>query len=79
MSVSDFQMINAWSEVLQLSQLKPGQTVAILSAPHTHPQTLRTATVAAQAAGAIVTRIEMPPINAEKATSRSRAPTWCWI
>jgi 2,5-dihydroxypyridine 5,6-dioxygenase len=70
MSVSDFQMINAWSEVLQLSQLKPGQTVAILSAPHTHPQTLRTATVAAQAAGAIVTRIEMPPINAEKATSR---------
>jgi 2,5-dihydroxypyridine 5,6-dioxygenase len=70
MSVSDFQMIKAWSEVLQLSQLKPGQTVAILSAPHTHPQTLRTATVAAQAAGAIVTRIEMPPINAEKATSR---------
>lgn len=70
MSVSDFQMINAWEEVLKLSELKPGQSVAILSAPHTHPQTLRTATFAAQAAGAIVTRIEMPPINAEKATSR---------
>ena len=70
MSVSDFQMIKAWEEMLKLSQLKPGQAVAILSAPHTHPQTLRTATVAAQSAGAIVTRIEMPPINAEKATSR---------
>jgi 2,5-dihydroxypyridine 5,6-dioxygenase len=70
MSVSDFQMIKAWEEVLRLSELKPGQTVAILCAPHTHPQTLRTAMIAAQSAGAIVTKIEMPPINAEKATSR---------
>lgn len=70
MAVSDFQLINAWTEVLRLSKVKPGETVTILSAPHTHPQTLRTASIAAQAAGAIVTRIELPPINAEKATSR---------
>jgi 2,5-dihydroxypyridine 5,6-dioxygenase len=70
MSVSDYQMIKAWDEVLKLSKLQSGQTVAILCAPHTHPQTLRTAMIAAQAAGAIVTKIELPPINAEKATSR---------
>jgi 2,5-dihydroxypyridine 5,6-dioxygenase len=70
MSVSDFQLINAWNEVLTLSKLERGQTVTILCAPHTHPQTLRTAMIAAQAAGAIVTKLELPPINAEKATSR---------
>ncbi|MBB1629473.1 2,5-dihydroxypyridine 5,6-dioxygenase [Cupriavidus sp. UME77] len=70
MSVSDFQMIKAWDEVLRLSNVRAGQTISILCAPHTHPQTLRTATIAAQAAGAIVTKIELPPINAEKATSR---------
>ncbi|WP_416047164.1 2,5-dihydroxypyridine 5,6-dioxygenase [Cupriavidus basilensis] len=70
MSVSDFQMIQAWDEVLRLSKVKAGQTISVLCAPHTHPQTLRTATIAAQAAGAIVTKIELQPINAEKATSR---------
>lgn len=70
MAVSDFQMIQAWTEVLKLSKVQPGQTVSILCGPHTHPQTLQTATIAAQAAGATVTRIELPPINAEKATTR---------
>jgi 2,5-dihydroxypyridine 5,6-dioxygenase len=70
MPVSDHQMIKAWDEVLRLSKLQPGQAVSILCGPHTHPQTLRAATISAQAAGAVVTRIELPPINAEKATSR---------
>ncbi|WP_431107005.1 2,5-dihydroxypyridine 5,6-dioxygenase [Variovorax paradoxus] len=70
MAVSDYQMIKAWDEVLKLSKVERGQTVSILCGPHTHPQTLQTATIAAQAAGAIVTRIELQPINAEKATSR---------
>ncbi|NEX64698.1 M29 family metallopeptidase [Noviherbaspirillum galbum] len=70
MAVSDFQMIQAWGEVLRLSKLEKGQKVAILCGPHTHPQTLQTATIAAQAAGAVVTRIELQPINAEKATTR---------
>ncbi len=72
MAVSDYQMIRAWDEVLKLSKVERGQTVSILCGPHTHPQTLQTATIAAQAAGAIVTRIELQPINAEKATSRDR-------
>ncbi|VTU37680.1 2,5-dihydroxypyridine 5,6-dioxygenase [Variovorax sp. PBS-H4] len=70
MAVSDQQLIQAWSEVLRLSRTAPGQSVAILCSVVTHPQTLRCATVAAQAAGAMVTRIELPPINADKALSR---------
>jgi 2,5-dihydroxypyridine 5,6-dioxygenase len=70
MAVSDYQMIQAWTEVLKLSKVQPGQNIAILCGSHTHPQTLQTASIAAQAAGAIVTRIELPPINAEKATTR---------
>ena len=70
MPVSDYQMVKAWDEVLKLSKVERGQKVSILCGPHTHPQTLQTATIAAQAAGAVVTRIELQPINAEKAPSR---------
>lgn len=70
MPVSDHQLIKAWDEVLRLSKVRPGQTISILCGPHTHPQTRRAATIAAQAAGAVVTTIELPPINGEKATSR---------
>jgi 2,5-dihydroxypyridine 5,6-dioxygenase len=70
MPVSDYQMVKAWDEVLKLSNVERGQKVSILCGPHTHPQTLQTATIAAQAAGAVVTRIELQPINAEKAPSR---------
>ena len=70
MAVSDYQLIRAWQQVLELSQLKPGQTVTILTGAATHPQTLSTALIAAQAAGAIVNRLDLPPINAEKSLSR---------
>lgn len=70
MPVSDYQMVKAWDAVLKLSKVERGQKVTILCGPHTHPQTLQTAMIAAQAAGAVVTRIDLQPINAEKATSR---------
>jgi 2,5-dihydroxypyridine 5,6-dioxygenase len=70
MPVSDYQLTQAWEKVLRLSQLQPGQSVTILTGAATNPQTLRTAMYAAQAAGAIVTRIDLPPINGDKALSR---------
>ncbi|RCW74050.1 2,5-dihydroxypyridine 5,6-dioxygenase [Pseudorhodoferax soli] len=70
MPVSDHQLTQAWSEVLRLSEVQPGQAVTILTGAATHPQTLRAATMAAQAAGAIVSRIDLPPVNADKALSR---------
>ncbi len=70
MPVSDHQLTQAWQEVLRLSKLQPGQSVTILTGAATHPQTLRAATYAAQAVGAIVSRVDLPPINADKALSR---------
>lgn len=70
MPVSDHQLTEAWQEVLRLSRLQPGQIVTILTGASTHPQTLRAATVAAQAAGAVVSRIDLPPVNAHRALSR---------
>lgn len=70
MPVSDHQLTAAWTEVLRLSKVRPGQTVTVLTGAQTHPQTLRAATLAAQAAGAIVSRIDLPPVNAERSLSR---------
>ncbi|BDB26627.1 2,5-dihydroxypyridine 5,6-dioxygenase [Cupriavidus sp. P-10] len=70
MPVSDHQMIEAWRKVLRLSRLEPGQTVTILTSAATHPQTLSAALTAAQSMGAIVNRLDLPPVNGEKALSR---------
>lgn len=70
MPVSDHQLIGAWSQVLTLSKLQPGQTVTVLTSAATHPQTLSCALAAAQAKGAIVNRLDLPPVNAEKSLSR---------
>ena len=70
MPVSDFEMVRAWQEVLRLSRLEAGQTVTILTSAATHPQTLSTALIATQSMGAIVNRLDLPPVNGEKALSR---------
>ncbi|MBN9427430.1 MAG: 2,5-dihydroxypyridine 5,6-dioxygenase [Burkholderiales bacterium] len=70
MPVGDYQLIQAWQKVLELSQLKPGQAVTILTSAATHPQNLSAATVAAQSLGAVVSRLDLPPLNADKALSR---------
>src|SRR5690606_26418016 len=70
MPISDHDMINAWKQVLTLSKVTPGQTVTILTGATTHPQNLQCATIAAQGLGAIVNRLDLPPVNGEKALSR---------
>lgn len=70
MSISDHQLIEAWKKVLKLSRLELGQTVTILTSTATHPQTLQCALIATQAMGAIVNRLDLPPVNGEKAFSR---------
>jgi 2,5-dihydroxypyridine 5,6-dioxygenase len=70
MAITDFELTEAWRKVLALSQLQAGQTVTILIGPDTHPQTLATATVAAQAAGAIINRLELLPVNGAVSHSR---------
>ncbi|AZG17129.1 MULTISPECIES: 2,5-dihydroxypyridine 5,6-dioxygenase [Cupriavidus] len=70
MAVSDYDLTCAWKQVLMLSKLEPGQTVTVLTGADTHPQTLRTALVAAASMGAVVNRLDLPPVNGEKALSR---------
>jgi 2,5-dihydroxypyridine 5,6-dioxygenase len=70
MAISDYDMIAAWKQVLTLSKLEAGQTVTILTSASTHPQTLSTALIATQSMGAIVNRLDLLPVNGEKAHSR---------
>lgn len=70
MPVSNYQLVSAWKQVLTLSKLEPGQTVTILTGAATHPQTLDCALIATQEMGAIVNRLDLPPVNGEKAHSR---------
>lgn len=70
MPVSDSQLVNAWTHVLKLSKLEPGQTVTVLTGQATHPQTLATAMIAASSMGAVVNRLDLLPVNGEKSLSR---------
>lgn len=70
MAVSDYDLIAAWKQVLTLSKLEPGQIVTVLTSSSTHPQTLSTALTAVRTMGATVNRLDLPPVNAEKALSR---------
>lgn len=70
MAVTDSAMVDAWKQVLHLSQLQSGQSVAILTDPNTNAQTLSTAIIACHAIGATVTRVDLPAANAEKSLSR---------
>jgi 2,5-dihydroxypyridine 5,6-dioxygenase len=70
MAVSDYDLIKAWQQVLKLSKLEAGQTVTVLTSSATHPQTLSAALIASQSMGAVVNRLDLPPVNAEKALSR---------
>jgi 2,5-dihydroxypyridine 5,6-dioxygenase len=70
MPVSDHELIQAWKQVLTLSKLEPGQNVTVLTSAATHPQTLSCALIATQSMGAIVNRLDLPPVNGDKALSR---------
>ncbi|WP_447919177.1 2,5-dihydroxypyridine 5,6-dioxygenase [Achromobacter aegrifaciens] len=70
MPISDYEMVKAWQQVLTLSKLQAGQTVTVLTSAATHPQTLATALIATQSMGAIVNRLDLPPVNGERALSR---------
>ena len=72
MAISDSDMVQAWTKVLTLCKLKQGEVVTILTAPDTNQQTLATASIAADALGAVVNRLELPPVNGERSLSRDK-------
>ena len=70
MPVSDHELVEAWKTVLHLSEVWAGDNITVLTGSHTHAQTLRTAIAAARALGAVPTRIDLEPLNADKSLSR---------
>lgn len=70
MAVSDYDLIQAWKQVLTLSKLEPEHIVTVLTSSTTHPQTLSTALTAINLLGATANRLDLQPVNAEKALSR---------
>ncbi|MGD9603361.1 MAG: 2,5-dihydroxypyridine 5,6-dioxygenase [Gammaproteobacteria bacterium] len=70
MPVSDHDLTEAWKHVLSLSRLERGADVTVLTGSHTDPQTLAAALAAVRALGAIPTRVDLQPLNAEKSLSR---------
>src|SRR5690606_39155515 len=69
-AVTDYQMLQAWRQVLTLSKVKAGDAVSILTGENTHPQTLRTAHMALEEMEAVVTQVHLKPVNGEKSLSR---------
>jgi 2,5-dihydroxypyridine 5,6-dioxygenase len=70
MPVSDHDLIQAWKQVLTLSKVEPGQIVTVLTSAATHPQTMNCAILAAASLGMTVNRLDLLPVNGEKALSR---------
>jgi 2,5-dihydroxypyridine 5,6-dioxygenase len=70
MAIRDYDLIEAWKQVLTLSRIRPGQIVTILTSGTTHPQNLSTALTAVAAMGAVCNRLDLPPMNGEKSLSR---------
>lgn len=70
MAINDTEFIAAWTQVLQLSNVKPGEVLTILTGSQTHPQTLHCATIAATTLGAVVNRLDLPSMNGSRSLSR---------
>jgi 2,5-dihydroxypyridine 5,6-dioxygenase len=72
MPVTDYQMIEAWKQVLTLSKFEKGQIVTVLTGALSYPQSISTAMTAVQSLGGIVNRLDLPPVNGEKSLSRDQ-------
>jgi len=70
MPVSDFELVQAWRQVLTLCNLEPGQTVTLLTSLGSNEQTLRCATLAVREKGAIANRLDVQPTNGAASLSR---------
>ncbi|GBQ84656.1 M29 family metallopeptidase [Gluconobacter albidus] len=70
MPVSDFELVQAWRQVLTLCRLEAGQTVTLLTSLGSNEQTLRCAVLAVREKGAIANRLDLQPTNGALSFSR---------
>lgn len=73
MAISDADLVIAWKQVLQMCQVKADEQIAILTSDDSNPQIVRTCRIAIAQLGGILTMINLPPINGDKALSRDKS------
>ncbi|MEL4071173.1 2,5-dihydroxypyridine 5,6-dioxygenase [Ochrobactrum sp. GPK 3] len=73
MSISDAQFLKGWRQVLKMCNLKAGEQVTILTSDDSNKQIAYIAKLAASDLGAVVTELNLAPVNAEKAISPDKS------
>ncbi|RLL63960.1 2,5-dihydroxypyridine 5,6-dioxygenase [Paenirhodobacter hankyongi] len=71
--ISDADFVIAWKDVLEQCRLQPGEQVAILTSDDSNMQIVNCARIAIGLLGGVLTMINLPPINGEKALSRDKS------
>lgn len=73
MAISDADLVLGWKQVLEMCGVHAGETVTLLTSDDSNPQIVSTARIAATLLGGIVTVVNLPPLNGEKALSRDKS------
>ncbi|MGN6447925.1 MAG: 2,5-dihydroxypyridine 5,6-dioxygenase [Brucella intermedia] len=73
MSMSDAQFLKGWRQVLEMCNLKAGEQVTILTSDDSNKQIAYIAKLAASDLGAVVSELNLAPVNAEKAISPDKS------
>lgn len=72
MTIGDAQYLRLWKDVLTGCKLGAGEFVTLLTSAASDPRTVRTAALAVQELGGILTVVDLPPVNGEKSLSPDR-------
>ncbi|MDM9622956.1 2,5-dihydroxypyridine 5,6-dioxygenase [Rhizobium sp. AC44/96] len=73
MSIGDAQFLKGWRQVLEMCNLKAGEQVTILTSDDSNKQIAYIAKLAASDLGAVVTELNLAPVNSEKAISPDKS------
>ena len=73
MAISDAQFFKGWKQVLEACKLQPGEQVTILTSDDSNRQIANIAKLAASDLGAVVSELNLAPMNGEKAISRDKS------
>ena len=73
MSISDAQFLKGWRQVLEMCNLKAGEQLTILTSDDSNKQIAYIAKLAASDLGAVVTELNLAPVNSEKAISPDKS------
>lgn len=73
MAISDADFLKGFRQVLTACNLKPGEQVTVLTSDDSNPQIARIAALAAADLGAVVSQLNLAPVNGEKALSPDKS------